>query len=68
MFGIKGENYMITVKSTKWTPELVAKLHALCKQDDSAFQQIDCVVVEKMPVSVEREEACVQADPSGLLL
>lgn len=56
---------MITVKSTKWTPELVAKLHALCKQDDNAFQQIDCVVVEKAPVPKKREVAAFQSEQPG---
>lgn len=57
---------MITVKSTKWTPELVAKLHTLCKQDDNAFQQIDCVVVEKVLVPEQREEASIHsADPTS---
>lgn len=36
---------MITVKSTKWTSELVGKLHNLLKEDNSeALQNIEDIV------------------------
>ncbi|GEC89533.1 hypothetical protein [Brevibacillus brevis] len=41
---------MITVKSTKWTPELVGKLHNLLKEDHSeALQNIEDIVSKEIP-------------------
>lgn len=55
---------MITVKSKKWTPELVETLHALLKQEKSeALQQIDCVLAEKMPVYIESNGELLNMPP-----
>ncbi|GEB35274.1 hypothetical protein [Brevibacillus parabrevis] len=41
---------MITIKSTKWTPEIVGVLHNLLKEDHSeALRNIEDIVLQANP-------------------
>lgn len=47
---IQGGESVITVKSTKWTPELVGILHNLLKEDHGeALQNIEDIVSKENP-------------------